>query len=210
MILGYNKSRPTEKNYKDFMDKLVGGLEKLSINGLSLMIYGSYVRGDYNPGRSDIDAVMTFSDNVIINKQDLGKVARVLHHALKDNNIPFQVSVNDLITMKDGRFNTYDESFKNYFVEEGKIVFGSDYRSDFKYEIPNMNEQTPVRFNLRKARIGLLFAEHDRQEDYDTFLKRFTKTLDSVSRGSKQILSFMDGELRKHRFSAYELAKLVF
>src|SRR3989344_448128 len=120
MILGYNKSRPTEKNYKNFMDKFVGGLEELSINGLSLMIYGSYVRGDYNPGRSDIDAVMTFSDDVIINKQNLGQVARILNYALKDNNIPFQVSVNDLITMKDGRFNSFTDDFYDYFKLEGQ------------------------------------------------------------------------------------------
>jgi len=78
-------------------------------------------------------------------------------------------------------------------------------RPEFCYELPTMNEQIPVRFNLRKSRTGLLFAEHDREEDYETFLRRFTKTLDSVSRGSKQILYFSDGEMRKNRFAAQRL-----
>lgn len=210
MLLGYNQERPTERNYRDFEEKLVRGLTDLSQEGLSLMIYGSFIRGDYNPGRSDIDAVMTFPDDVVIDKQNLGLVGKVLHQALKGNNIPFQVSVTDLSTMRDGRFNTYDESFDAYFDEEGEIVVGPDYRPEFCYELPTMNEQIPVRFNLRKSRTGLLFAEHDRQEDYENFLRRFTKTLDSVSRGSKQILYFSDGELRKNRFAAQRLVQEVF
>ena len=166
--------------------------------------------GDYNPGRSDIDAVMTFSDDVIIDKKDLGLVSKVLQQALEGNNIPFQVSVTDFSTMKDGRFNTFDASFKNYFSEEGKIVVGPDYRTDFCYELPTMDEQVPVRFNLRKARAGLLFSEHDKLQDYETFLVKFTKTLDSVSRGSKQILYFIDGELRKNRFAAQKLVQKFF
>lgn len=209
-ILGYNQKRPSEMNYKDFEQKLIEGLKDLDIKGLSLMIYGSFVRGDYNPGRSDIDAVMTFSDDVVIDKKNLGLVSKVLQQALKGNNIPFQVSVTDLSTMKDGRFNTYDISFKNYFFEEGKIIVGPDYREDFCYELPTMDEQVPVRFNLRKARAGLLFSEHDKSQNYENFLVKFTKTLDSVSRGSKQILHFVDGELRKNRFAAQELVQKFF
>jgi len=210
MLLGYNQKRPQARNYDDFIDKLTRGLKEADIKGLSLMIYGSYVRGDHNPGRSDIDAVMTFPEEVVIDKQNLNLAGRVLQHALKDNNIPFQVSVTDLTTMRDGRFNTYDRSFQGYFDEEGRIIAGPDYRPEFCYELPTMNEQVPVRFNLRKSRTGLLFAEHDRAEDYETFLKRFVKTLDSVSRGSKQILYFTDGKLRKNRFVAERLVQKVF
>ncbi len=209
MLLGYNQPRPTEENYADFRDKLVAGIKDLDIAGLSLMIYGSYVRGDHDVGRSDVDAVMIFPDDVVIDKRNLAQVATVLHRALKGNNVPFQVSVSDLTTMKDGRFNTYDESFKDYFFEEG-IIVGADYRGEFKYKFPTMSEQTPVRFNLRKSRIGLLFAEHDLHEDYETFLRRFIKTMDGASRGSKQILFFMDGTLRKTRFAAQDLITDVF
>jgi len=205
MILGYNQERPTERNYRDFEERLVRGLTELGQEELSLMIYGSYVRGDSVFGRSDIDGVMTFPDDVVIDKQNLINVGRVLHNALIGNPIPFQVSVTDLSIMRDGRFNTYDESFRDYFDEEGKVLVGPDYRAKFRYEFPTMSEQTPVRFNLRKSRNGLLFAEHNRAEDYESFVQHFVKTLDSVSRGSKQILFFMDGTLRKNRFAAQEV-----
>jgi len=209
MILGYNKQRPTEKNYKDFERKLVRGLSDLEIDGLSLMLYGSYIRGDYNPGRSDIDAVLIFPDNVIINKQNLHRTSIILNDALQGNNISFQVTVTDIATMKDGRFNSYDKSFKEYFDEEARIT-GTDYREQITYELPTMNEQVPLRFNLRKTRTGLLFTEHDRQEDYEVFLNKFNKSLDAVSRGSKQILYLIDGELRKNRFSALRETSSLF
>lgn len=209
MILGYNKERPKAEDYRSFEQKLVSGLTELGIDGLSLMLYGSYVRGDFDAGRSDIDAVMIFPDNVIIDKQNLHKASVALHQALKGNNVPFQATVSDAVTMKDGRFNSYDESFKKYFDEESRIT-GVDYRCQITYELPTMSEQVPVRFNLRKTRAGLLFAEHDLHEDYEAFLTKFTKSLDAISRGSKQILYFVDGELRKNRFSAVEAIKQMF
>lgn len=47
MVLGYNEARPQEQNYRDFVEKLGAGLEELGIQGVSLMLYGSFVRGDY-------------------------------------------------------------------------------------------------------------------------------------------------------------------
>lgn len=211
MLLGYNQPRPTEENYRNFQEKLIAGLKELDIPGISLMLFGSYIRGKYDVGRSDVDGVMIFPDDVVIDKSNLAKVAVVLHKALKGNNVPFQVSVSDLTTMKDGRFNTYDKTFKDYFFDDTEaIVIGTDYREKLRYELPTMCEQIPVRFNLRKSRTGLLFAEHDRHEDYEAFLRRFTKTMDSASRGSKQILYFMDGTLRKERFAAEDIIADVF
>src|SRR3989344_6615330 len=127
-ILGFNKRRPTAENYERFECKLIERLKGLAIDGLSLMIYGSYIRGDYNPGRSDIDAVMVFSGDVVIDKKQLSQVSKVLDDVLREDYIPFQVTVTDLRTMQDGRFNSYDPSFEQYFCDEGKIVVGPDYR----------------------------------------------------------------------------------
>ncbi len=61
MVLGYDEKRPTADDYKRVRDKLIGGIESLEVDGLSLMLYGSFVRGDYVPGISDIDGVLIFS-----------------------------------------------------------------------------------------------------------------------------------------------------
>ncbi len=204
MLLGYNQPRPKEENYSDFMNKLVAGLKGLTIDGISLMIYGSYSRGEMDIGRSDIDGVMIFEEDVVIDKNHLTLCSKVLAEALRGNHVPFQVTVSDLRTMQDGRFNCYNVSFKDYFSEEGIVLVGSDYRVQFVYEMPSHPEQMTLAFNLRKSRQGLLFAEYDRENDYEQFLRKFGKSLDAVSRGSKQVLHMVDGVLTKNRFSALQ------
>lgn len=210
MVLGYDEKRPSEKDYGNFLEKLVLGLERLGNKEISLMIYGSYVRGDCVPGRSDIDAIFTFNSDVIIDKIILSKISKILADAQKGNNIPFQVTVTDLITMLDGRFNSFDPNFKIYFEEEGRIIYGNDYRNLFNYYLATHSDQSALRFNLKKSRIGLLFSEHDLNNDYGKFLERFNKTLNAVSRGSKQILGMIDNKLRKNRFSALEEISEIF
>lgn len=209
MVLGYDEKRPTAEDYHNFERKITEGVKRLEIDGLSLMLYGSYIRGDFNPGRSDIDGVFIFPDDVVINKQNLHRASSVLHQALTGNPVPFQVTVNDITTLRDGRFNHYDSNFRAYFDEEARIT-GVDYREQMTYELPTMSDQIPLRFNLRKTRAGLLFAVHDINEDYLAFLNRFNKSLDAVSRSSKQILYFVDGSLRKNRFSAIQAIKDIF
>lgn len=210
MILGYNQSRPIEKNYQDFESKLVDGLKGVDIGGLSLMFYGSYVRGDYNPGRSDIDAVLEFPDDVVINKKNLYMCSCVLAEALEGNHIPFQVSVCDRATSKDGRFNSYTSDFDEYFKEEGVVLVGPNLRDYMKFESQKSGDLHAISFNLRKARSGLLFAKHHLVNDYERMLIDFGKTLDSTSRCSKQILHLIDGKIRKSKFSALERIKLDF
>jgi len=204
MVLGYNQPRPTAKNYKDFMAKLVRGLKGLGDNGLSLMVYGSYVRGDFIVGRSDIDSVLIFPHDVVIPKEFMHEVSVVLYEALRGNNVPFQVCPLDVTIMRDGRFNSFTGDFYAYFQTEGKILVGLDYRSEMVCLKSKTGEESTLSHNLRKTRIALIFAEYYRQEDYERFLERFNGTLNASSRGSKQILSLVDGELRKNRFSALQ------
>lgn len=210
MVLGHNEKRPNKENYESFVKKLEENLKDFHKNDFSLMLYGSYIRGDYVPGRSDIDAVLVFSDDVIINKLKMNKFSKILSFAQENNNIPFQVTVGDLTTMRDGRFNSFDPDFKNYFNEEGKIIFGNDYRDCFSYLLADNSNQNALRFNLRKSRTGLLFFETDKLNNYEKLLEKFNKTLDAVSRASKQILGLIEGNLRKNRFSALEELSKVF
>lgn len=202
MVLGYDQQRPIEKNYKDFVDGFAKGLEKIGNNKLSWMIYGSYVRKDYEPGRSDIDSVLTFPYDVVIPKDFLNEVSKALYKALKDNNIPFQVTTLDTTTLKDGRFNSFTQDFYDYFETERKIVFGPDYLNEMVCLETKTGEESTLSHNLRKIRNSLLFAEYNKNEDRIVFVDHFNKTLNAVSRGSKQVLNLVDGEVRKNRFSA--------
>jgi predicted nucleotidyltransferase len=205
MIIGYNKKRPEKKNYLDFEDKLIRGLSK--IEDISLMFFGSYVRGDYTPGRSDIDAMLVFFGDAVIDKNKLFLCSKVLADSQEGNNIPFQVGVCDTVTLRDGRFNSYTAEFKDYFEEEGKIVVGKDPRPFIDYKSEKAGDLHSVSFNLRKTRAGLLFFEYNKKNDYERLIRDFTKSLDSTSRASKQLPHLKDGRLRKNRFSGIESIK---
>ncbi len=202
MLLGYNQQRPGIGNYNTFLDTLTEGLQELGDDRLSLMVYGSYVRGEMDVGRSDIDALMLFDGEVVLDKKQLALCSKALARALLGNNVPFQVTLSDMVTMRDGRFNSYNPSFAGYFKDEAVILVGPDYRGQLKFEMPQHPEQGPLTFNLRKCRQGLFFAEYDQEHDYESFLRKFTKSLDAVSRGSKQVLFMADGQLTTNRFSA--------
>lgn len=201
-IPGHNSPRPEAKHYRRFMDIFTKELERLNVGGLSLMLYGSYVRGDFVAGRSDIDAVLTFPYDVVISKRLMRDISNSLQRSLISGNIPFQVSPLDTTIMKDGRFNSFTLDFKDYFQSEGRIILGPDYREEMVYLKTKTGEESALSHNLRKARIGLLFAEYDRMEDYEKFLRGFITTLNAASRASKQVLFLADGKLRKERFSA--------
>jgi hypothetical protein len=207
LVPGYNCERPTQKNYDGFVTEFTRGLEDLQIDGLSLMLYGSYLRPqDFVAGRSDIDAVLIFPDNVVIDKTNFHRASIVLANALEGNNISFQVGVCDLSTLRDGRFNTYDPSFDGYFDNEAQI-FGTDYRNQMKFILPDMPQQCSVSTNLRKTRNGLLFAQHclrSGKTGYEEFLGRFNKSLQAISRSSKQVVSFVTGEFGNYRFSGVD------
>lgn len=210
MVFGYDEPRPTREDYDSFVHKLADGLQELGCGGLSLMLYGSYVRSDHLPGRSDIDALMIFPGDVIIDKPLLRRAGGVLDCVLAEHHVPFQVTVSDLRTMIDGRFNSYAPDFKTYFDSEGRMIFGSDSRELFKYENPTMPDQAPFTFNLRKSRQGLFLADYLARRNYGLFLEKFGKSLDAASRASKQVLHMVDGTLRSPRFSALRELKSIF
>ena len=83
------------------------------------MLYGSFVRGDYTAGRSDIDAVLTFPHDVVIPKEFMHEASVAVYHALRGNNVPFQISPLDITIIQDGRFNSFTDDFYDYFQSEG-------------------------------------------------------------------------------------------
>lgn len=208
--MGYDEKRPSRRDYTSFLNRFSSGLEDLNEEGISLMIYRSYVRQDCKFGRSDIDALLILPGEIVIDKEILNRTYSVFVEAKKGNTVPFQVTVSDLRTMQEGTFNTYQPNFKEYFDSEGEVVVGKDFRSSFNFQLPRFSDQDPLRFNLRKSRIGLFFSEYDKQNNYLRFLEKFSKSLNAVSRGSKQVLHLMDRTVRKSRFSALEELANVF
>lgn len=210
MYRGFNGPRPTKEDYTAFLAKFVSAIESLQNQGISFMVFGSYLRGDLDIGRSDIDATLIFPNEVVINKEELKKAGSLLAKILTEHPVKFQVTVTDNKTMQDPRFNSYNPTFEDYFRQEGLVLAGPDYRPSFRYGIPVYSDQPNLVFNLRKVRQGLLFSEHMQRTDYERFLEKFEASLDGISRGSKQVLGMIDGKVHANRFSALNRIKQEF
>lgn len=207
MILGYNTQRPKKSDYENFEIKITEELSKLNIKDLSLMLYGSYVREDYTAGRSDIDAILIFPDNVVINKNNLLMCSKALESALKPRYIPFQISVCDIGTICDGRFNTYSEDFKDYFKKERKIILGPDYYDKMQFLEEKDGILHSASFNLRKSRTGLLFSEYYKNHDYESLIRTFQKGIDTALNSTKQITYLNSKNLVANKFSSFEFIR---
>ena len=219
MVLGYDEKRPTKNQYEDFLGKLVDGLSDSWFDGLSLGVFGSFLRQDYVPGnhekgfvvgRSDIDALLIFPHDVVINKEIFLEAARIYDVAQRKNNIPFQVTVTDVSTMEEGTFNSFSPDFDDYFNREFKVVLGPDYRREFRYELPRFPTQGRVSFNLKKCRQGLFFSEWYKSKYPLKFREIFEKSLSAISGVPKHILLMIDGKLREEKFSSLEILSETF
>lgn len=203
MIPGYNTPRPNVKQYRAFEERFIRILEATGIP-FSLLLYGSYARGSFIPGKSDIDGLLVLPGNVVTNKDHLSAAARAVFSAQKDNDIPLQLCVGDWQTLSDGRFNDYTSDFAEYLAVDGKLVLGKDPRSEMLCEVAKTGPHLKLAFNLRKARNALLYAPYRVEKDPEKLVRSFGDTLDNVARASTQILRLRDGSLRSERFSAVE------
>lgn len=200
----YDLLSATEENYKDLTQKLISGLKDLNYDGLSLIGFGSYFRKGkrYIPGISDIDAMMIFPEDVVIDKAKMNDVSDILTAALRENPVDFQVGVVDRTVMRDGRFNTYGRSWAGYTTkEEMKVLVGPDYSGEFKFLFNNIPEAGQVGHNLRKTRKAFMYAKHDFYYHPEKFFENFKTTLRSASSASKQLHYLVTGTLEPERFS---------
>lgn len=202
-VLGYNQQRPKKEDYYRFIAHFVKDLSGFD-SRLTFMTYGSFVRGDFVPGRSDIDALLVFHEDVVIDKAFYAEISHILASALQENFIPFQVTPCDISTLRDGRFNTYDPHFEQTFQEEGMVLLGRDVRKETRYEFPSKYEQGPLSFNLRKSRAYLLFSEYDGKTDPALFISRFVKTLSVASRASTHVFNMNNNRVPPNRFGGLE------
>jgi hypothetical protein len=203
-MFGYDKPWPAKENYDGLLEQVVKGLERLGNKRNSFMIYGSSARRDVDfvPGRSDIDALLVFDYDVVIAKEEFMAVSRILADALIKHPVNLQLTAQDTTTMNDGRLFTFGTSFKEYFKQEGKVLFGPDYREGMNFIEEKPEVTSTLAFNLRKVRQQLLMSTYDIQQQYQIFVKNFGKALGTIADISKKVVYLAKGDLIASRFGS--------
>lgn len=205
----YDLLSATKENYDSFVEKLVSGLKNLRHDGLSLMLHGSYMRGNYIPGVSDIDALLVFPEDVVTDKEKVSEISVVIANALRDNPVDFQVCPLDATIIKNPPFHSLGESWKGYLETSSELVLGPDYRPEFRFMYNVPVEAGTVAHNLRKTRKSILLAEHNKEYNPEKFFRDFMTTLRAVSSCSKQFYFLLKRNLKQERFSGIETLKEI-
>lgn len=205
-----DKLQISESNYNQFVNIFSRELSNIGNPDISLMIYGSFIRNKYTPGRSDIDGVLILPNEVITDKDMFLECSQAFKRAKIGNDIPLQISVSDLGSIQDGRINSYGDDFKDYFLNEGEILIGPDYRDRMDYFPVKDGVLQTLSFNLRKSRTGLLNCLYDSEFDYKRFEKTFEKGIDSTINSSKKIKQLLENELELNKFGAIQYVKEKF
>ena len=148
---------PKREDYTKTVEKLTDAWSGI-VSVYSIMLYGSVARGKYVPGRSDLDMALVFDADVITEKSQLIKAASVIKDVTAQHRVELQLSVYDVTTLRDVRFCTSDRYFRQHLNEEGKLLFGKDFRKEAPSRTHCHTKENTLGMRLRHNRVRFLEA----------------------------------------------------
>lgn len=208
-MMKYKKYRPSKEEYDGFIEHLVEEISKKQPK-TCFYIYGSYARGDYTVGRSDIDGGIILDSDVITNKTKVMELAKIIKEGLEQNRITPQINLLDRKTNQDGRFMSYTSDYTNYFKEQAKVLSGPNYIDEMHGLESKPSVLNRTAFNFRKIRNGLLYSLDNLETDDKKFVEDFEKSLDVVAGLPKNLVMMVDGKLIPDKFKSVERIKEIF
>lgn len=208
VIPGYTQSRATQENYDDFVDIFTKKIAEENI-GISLIGYGTYFNKPYTIGRSDIDMLIIFSDDVVINKDNFSKASNILANSLlksKLNHRYLNLIPLDYTTLRNGRLNPFENDYhlNNYST----VLCGDVDSNEFNYLLPQTTGLHTFRHNLTKVRKSTLIFDYLCEEEKESAVDLFQKGLDKITSSTRIAMQMIDSDLSGKRFDDGELKKM--
>jgi hypothetical protein len=168
------------------------------------MYYGSFARGDFQPGRSDIDGLIVIPGTPITDQTLITELSEAYANALKDNTVKPQFTLTDWTSLTDGTFFDYAGHFARHFEETGMVSNGIDPRPHMTIFESNQTEMLKMGHNFRKHRSGLLTARHNQKTDYTKFLDQYQKCIESTGRLTANMPMLLGESHESRRFAALD------
>ncbi len=185
---------PTKENYDGFVMELVGGLGKKHPD-ICFYAYGSYIDGNCNYGRSDIDGGLILNSGIVTPKEEVLDLAADLASALGKNRVKTQFNLLDKGTCRDGRFLAYTKDYTDWIRRVGKVLSGPNYLEDLNGLDFKSGVLHNAAFNLRKARNNLLYSFDTINTDPNRFRERTEKVLETLAKLPKFLIWLRRGDI---------------
>lgn len=191
-IVGLDAPFPKKEDYSSFLERLETNIGRYdSLKGLFALCYGSVSRGGHVAGSSDLDFFFSFPHTVTKKPalRDLGKALEQTTRpwfGQEKTYIHYEYTIADEETMRDGRFNSFDPTFKEYFANEGLVIHGTPTFDSYNYLLPTKNAQQMLTKDLVKLRGTIVdrpfLEKHDPHAAIHSFDKAITKSTTAIKR----------------------------
>lgn len=182
----------SKENYDRFIGEFSSKLAKKHPK-VCFYAYGSYVDGNCNYGRSDIDGGLILDSGIVTLKDIILDIAEIFANALKTNPVKTQFNLLDRETCRDGRFLSYTLDYTKWIKSVGKIISGPDYLKymnglDFKSGVLHT-----AAYNFRKAKNNLLYSLDMISTEPKRFREKTERVLETLAKFPK-VLIWLRGE----------------
>ena len=157
---------PRRDEYDKFME-VFANFVRTQHPSVCFYSYGSYVQGDFVPGRSDIDGGLILDCGFVTPKDVVHDLANGLDATMMKTNPEIKVQFNlvDRGISKNGRFLAYDDTYTNHLKRHGRIFAGPDFVQEMNGMNYKRESLRSVAYNLRQVRNGLLSHFSDVRRD---------------------------------------------
>jgi predicted nucleotidyltransferase len=164
-----SKSR---EDYKKAVEEFVFNISSIDNEKIDgILLYGSVARGDFIPGRSDIDIFMSLNYNVVTDPNLLIKIAEIVKDVTERKKVELNIGLYDLTVMQDGRFFTLGTGMEKHLALKGKVLYKNDPRRKLKIIDWKHTAENTMAFALRGIRKGLIdslyYLDHDLKDFYN-------------------------------------------
>lgn len=167
---------------------LISLIDNGKIDGI--LLYGSVARGDYTPGRSDIDIFMSLNYDVVTDPNLLMKIAQIVKDVTERRKVELNISLYDLAVMRDGRFFTLGTGMERHLLLRGKVLYKNDPRKNLKTIDWKHTAESEIAFSLRGIRKGLIDSLYYLEHDLKDFYQGCEKTLEQVSNLPRDVIDY--------------------
>lgn len=160
-----NRKVMMREHYQNTIDAIAGVLQREAGDRVSFLIYGSTLDDRLIPGLSDIDAVLFFWNDYVLDSALLARLGEKMRNAFSflhpDSSSLLDVAIIDAGHARDGRFIPYNDNFAKVFDPENgdsKVVHGKNF-IDILRPVELIDPiEARLAFNLQTLRIYLLFG----------------------------------------------------
>lgn len=180
-------------DYDNFMDKFSSSLSR-NFPDVCFYIYGSYLEGTCDYGRSDIDGGLIVDSNFITDKTQVLGLARSFSEFCP-RELELNFNLNDRGTNRDGRFLSYTTDYTNWLKKQGKVVCGPDYVSEMNgldFKSGNLNSAA---FNFRRTRNNFLESFYDLKNNPLKLGEKMDKSLQGLKSLPKKLIALRTGNV---------------